>query len=98
MFEVLAKSKISFNRHINVAENNANNMRLFEATGMGSLLLTDAKENLHKLFKIDQEIVTYSCKEEALEKVEYFKESDMASQIAAAGQKRTLKEHTYENG
>ena len=98
MFEVLAKTKISFNRHINVAENNANNMRLFEATGMGSLLLTDLKDNLHKLFKIDKEIVTYSCKEEALEKVEYLlRNPNQASQIAAAGQARTLKDHTYEN-
>ena len=40
MYNILSRSKISFNRHINVAENNANNMRLYEATGMGSLLLT----------------------------------------------------------
>ena len=64
----------------------------------GYIHFTDAKENLHKLFKIDQEIVTYSCKEEALEKVEYFlRNPDIASKIASAGQNRTLKEHTYEN-
>ena len=40
MYKILGRSKISFNRHINTAENNANNMRLYEATGMGSLLLT----------------------------------------------------------
>ena len=51
MYKILGRSKISFNRHINTAENNANNMRLYEATGMGSLLLTDMKDNLHNLLK-----------------------------------------------
>ena len=98
MFKVLAKTKISFNRHINIAENNANNMRLYEATGMGSLLLTDQKDNLKDLFKIDKEIVTYSCKEEALEKYNYLVNNPIkTSEIAAAGQARTLKDHTYEN-
>ena len=35
MYELLAKSKITINRHIDIAENYANNMRLYEATGMG---------------------------------------------------------------
>ena len=98
MYDILSRSKISFNRHINVAENNANNMRLFEATGMGSLLLTDKKDNLRQLFEEDREIVTYDSKEEALEKYNYLinKPEELAN-IAKAGQLRTLKEHTYEN-
>ena len=72
-------------------------MRLFEATGMGSLLLTDKKDNLSKLFEIDKEIVTYTCKEEASEKVQYLIDNPhKASEIALAGQARTLKNHTYE--
>lgn len=97
MYRILGRSKISFNRHINTAENNANNMRLYEATGMGSLLLTDMKDNLNNIFEIDKEIVTYTCKEEALEKVKYLKNNPKKLyEIASAGQKRTLKEHTYE--
>ena len=97
MYEILSRTKISFNRHIDVSLNNANNMRLYEATGMGSLLITDQKDNLNQLFEIDKEIVTYSCKEEALEKVKYLlKNPQKASEIAHAGQKRTLKDHTYE--
>ncbi len=96
MYKILGRSRISFNRHINVSENYANNMRLYEATGMGSLLLTDKKDNLNKLFEIDREIVTYSCKEEAAEKGKFLLSNpDKASQIAAAGQARTLKDHTY---
>ncbi len=97
MYEILSRTKISFNRHIDVSLNNANNMRLFEATGMGSLLLTDKKDNLSKLFEIDKEIVTYTCKEEASEKVQYLIDNPhKASEIALAGQARTLKNHTYE--
>lgn len=97
MYKILSKTKISLNRHIDVSLNNANNMRLFEATGMGSLLLTDKKDNLNQLFEIDKEIVTYSCKEEASEKVKYLLENPKKiSEIALAGQQRTLKEHTYE--
>jgi spore maturation protein CgeB len=96
MYRALARSKITLNRHINVAENNANNMRLYEATGVGALLLTDRKDNLHDLFEIGKEIVAYSNKEEAVELVRhYIKHSDEAERIAKAGKVRTLREHTY---
>lgn len=97
MYKTLGKTKISFNRHINVAENNANNMRLFEATGMGSLLITDKKDNLNQLFEVDREIVTYKSKEEALEKYNYLMDNPFKiKEIAYAGQQRTLRDHTYE--
>jgi spore maturation protein CgeB len=97
MYRALARSKITLNRHINVAENNANNMRLYEATGMGAMLLTDRKNNLHELFEIDKEVVTYSSKEESAELVRYYLDHPEESEkIAKAGQARTLREHTYE--
>jgi spore maturation protein CgeB len=97
MYRALARSKITLNRHINVAENNANNMRLYEATGVGAMLLTDRKNNLHELFEIGKEVVTYSSKEEAAELVHYYLDhSEESKKIAMAGQARTLREHTYE--
>lgn len=96
MYRSLACSRITLNRHINVAENNANNMRLYEATGVGAMLLTDRKDNLHELFDIGREVVAYSSKEEAAELVRHCLEHpDEALQIARAGQARTLREHTY---
>jgi len=96
MYHALARSRITLNRHINVAENNANNMRLYEATGVGAMLLTDRKDNLHELFDIGREVVAYSSKEEAAELVRhYLDHPDEAVQIANAGQARTLREHTY---
>jgi hypothetical protein len=96
MYRVLARSRITLNRHINVAENYANNMRLYEATGVGAMLLTDLKDNLNELFDIGREVVAYSSKEEAAELVRYYLDHPgEAVQIAKAGQARTLRQHTY---
>ncbi len=96
MYRALARSRITLNRHINVAENNANNMRLYEATGVGAMLLTDRKDNLHELFEIGKEVAAYSSKEEAAELVRHYLDHPQeAEQIAKAGQARTLREHTY---
>ena len=96
MYHALARSKITLNRHINVAENYANNMRLYEATGVGSLLLTDRKDNLGEIFEIDKEIITFSSQEEAAELIQYYlQHTEEAEKIAKAGQARTLRDHTY---
>jgi spore maturation protein CgeB len=96
MYRTLARSRITLNRHINVAENYANNMRLYEATGAGALLLTDLKDNLGELFEVGKEVVAYSSAEEAAELIRYFlSHPDEAQAIARAGQARTLREHTY---
>lgn len=98
MYRALARSRITLNRHINVAENNANNMRLYEATGVGSMLLTDKKDNLHELFDVGREVVTYSSREEAAELARYYLEHPREAEvIARAGQLRTLRDHTYKS-
>lgn len=97
MYRALARSRITLNRHINVAENYANNMRLYEATGVGALLITDCKENLAELFEIGKEVVCYSSQEEAAELIRhYLVHPEEAEAIAMAGQARTLREHTYQ--
>ena len=97
MYRVLAESRITINRHIDVAEDNANNMRLYEATGTGALLVTDAKSNLGDLFRIGEEVLQYRDEDEAVALVErYLADADGRDRIARAGQRRTLTEHTYE--
>ena len=97
MYRALARSRITLNRHIDVAENYANNMRLYEATGVGAMLITDSKDNLGELFEVGKEIVTYSSPEEAAELIRYYiANPDEAREIARAGQARTLREHTYQ--
>ncbi len=96
MMEIMARSLMTINRHGEVAENNANNMRLFEATGAGTLLITDFKDNLHEFFEIGKEIVVFHNAEECSALVNYYlAHPDEAAQIAMAGQMRTLKDHTY---
>jgi spore maturation protein CgeB len=97
-YEILASSKMTFNSHIDCAEQYAGNMRLFEATGTGACLITDRKVNLAEMFEPDVEVVTYSSVEECSEKVRYLLEHDSEREsIAAAGQRRVLRDHTFEN-
>jgi spore maturation protein CgeB len=96
MFRVLHASRIALNRHIDVAGDSANNMRLYEATGTGALLVTDAKRNLGDLFALDREVVAYENDEDLVQKVRYYLDHDDERRaIAEAGQARTLREHTY---
>lgn len=96
MYNILSHSKITLNCHINMAENYANNLRLYEATGVGTLLLTDWKENICDIFEVGKEIVTYRTPEECNELIGYFLENeDERQKIAVAGQKRTLNDHNY---
>jgi hypothetical protein len=96
MYTLLAQSGITLNRHGEVAGGYAANMRLFEATGVGALLVTDNAKNLSDLFDLDREVVTYETPEDLIEKLRHYAEHDEErEQIATAGQKRTLREHTY---
>jgi spore maturation protein CgeB len=96
MLRVLAGAIVAVNRHIDVAETFANNMRLYEATGVGALLVTDAKQNLAELFEPGREVVAYTDADELADAVlHYLAHPAEAAAIAAAGQRRTLSEHTY---
>lgn len=96
MYNVLHNADIALNFHINAAENFANNMRLFEATGVGALLLTDAKDNLREMFEPDRDVAVYHSPEECVEMIDYYRTHETERKaIAAGGQARTLKEHTY---
>jgi spore maturation protein CgeB len=98
MFQQLRRSRVSLNTHIDLSATHASNMRLYEATGVGSCLLTDWKENLPELFEPDAEVVTYKNADECVEKLNYLLEhEDERRRIAQAGQQRTLREHTFDN-
>lgn len=97
MYRVLASARIAVNRHIDAAEGFANNMRLFEATGAGALLLTDDAEVLDRLFDPGREVVTYADADDLAEKIAYYLEhEDERAGIAEAGRERTLRDHTWD--
>jgi len=96
MFQTLRNSKITLNIHGDNSPRFASNMRLFEATGVGTCLVTDWKENLGELFIPDEEVVTYRSVEECIEKVKWLMDySKEREAIAKAGQDRTLRDHTF---
>jgi len=96
MYRIIKQAKICINRHSSAAEDNANNMRLFETTGLGTCLITDAKQNLNELFTIGKEVVCYSSAAELIETVQHYLGHDTEREtIAQAGQARTLRDHTY---
>ena len=96
MYRVLGDARIAVNRHGDIAEDYANNMRLYEATGVGTLLLTDDKRNMTDLFDVGEEVVVYRDEDELVRLIDhYLSHEDERAAIAAAGQRRTLAEHTY---
>ena len=65
---------------------------------MGTCLLTDSGHNLTDLFEPDHEIVTYSSMSELQSKIKYLNDhGQVRLNIARAGQKRTLREHTIKD-
>lgn len=96
MYRVLNASKITLNHHIDIAGDYANNMRLFEATGVGTMLITDWKKNLNEMFEPGKEIAAYRSPQECVEMIKYYLSNDEERQaVARRAQQRTLKEHTY---
>jgi spore maturation protein CgeB len=97
MYRIMLQSKIVLNRHGEVAQGYMNNMRCFEATGCGALLLTEYAPNLRQFFKED-EAISYGSPEEAITKIRWYLDKDhedVRAWVAANGQARTLRDHTY---
>jgi spore maturation protein CgeB len=96
MYQVLRRSRITLNSHIDLAGNEAGNMRLFEATGVGTCLLTDFKDNLDTLFAPDREVATWRSIDDCLTAIgRYIGDTDGRAEIARAGHARTMAQHTY---
>jgi spore maturation protein CgeB len=97
MYQTLMRSRATLNRHISISGEFANNMRLFEATGSGALLITDFKKNLHEYFDIGKEVLAYTSISEAADMAKWASNNPIeAAAIAKSGQQRTLTDHTYD--
>ena len=96
MYRILARARVVINRHGDIAAGYANNMRLFEATGVGAVLVTEAAPNLDEMFAADREVVTFEDGEQLAGRVKnLLADEDAAVRIARGGQARTMREHTY---
>ncbi len=97
MYQKIKDAKICLNIHADSSPLYASNMRLFEITGVGTCLLTDWKQDINKLFIEDKEIVTYKTKDDCIKKVKWLLDHPKErEQIALAGQKKCLKDHSFE--
>jgi spore maturation protein CgeB len=96
MYQVLRRSRVTLNSHIDLAGREAGNMRLFEATGVGAFLLTDFKDNLHTLFEPDREVAVWRSTGDCLAAIDRaLADNHSRADIAHAGQARTMAQHTY---
>jgi spore maturation protein CgeB len=98
MYRIISNYGIVLNNHGDVAGQFAGNMRLFEATGAGTCLLTDDKRNMDELFVRDHEVVVYNSVDECVDKLKWLLDHETErKRIAAGGRKKTLSAHTVEN-
>lgn len=96
MYRALLDSKMTLNYHIGISGPYANNMRLYEATGAGTCLITDWKQNLHTIFEPGREVLAYKDREECLALINScLADNGKRQAVAVAGQARTLRDHTY---
>ena len=71
--------------------------RNFEIPGYGGFLLTEFTEDIERYYIPDKEVVIYHSMDELVEKIEYYlHHNEEREVIRKEGQKRTLREHTYE--
>lgn len=88
-----------FNRSkivLNISIGDDLNMRLFEALGTNSLLLTNWLPTLEDIFVDNKDLISYKTVDEAVEKAQYFIDNpDEAEMVAESGYKKVLSKHTY---
>lgn len=96
MYQAMRDSRMVFNCHIDAAGEFANNLRLYEASGSGSLLLTDAKVNMDRILVPGRECLAFESPEDAVRLAQhYLAHEDERRSIAEAGTARVMREHTY---
>ena len=95
MYNTIHQSYSTLNFHGDAVDK-ACNMRLFEATGLGTCLITDNKPGLDKFFDIDNEVIVYQNENDLVDKVKYLqKNQNIAEKIGRAGQEKILSKHLW---
>lgn len=96
-YDILSKTRVSINYHADFVKNNSTNLRIFESTGMGTILLTNHTKDLEKIFEIDVEVISFKNLSEAKDKIDFImKNPSIGQSIADAGRNRTHISHNYD--
>ena len=97
MYDLLQRSVFTFNIHEELLKGYVGNMRMFEATGIGTMILNDNGTNLSQLFTPGKEIEVYNSIDEAIEKGTYYlAHPEKAIEIGKNGQQKTMNEYNYD--
>lgn len=96
MVEVFNQSRLCLNIHDPGGAKHTANMRVFEVTGSGGILLTDYAHGLEKLFKSEEEIFVYRDTNALIEKIQQLLKSEaILDDIRTKAEERAHREHTY---
>lgn len=72
--------------------------RNFEVPGCGGFLLTERVPHLERYFELDREVAVFDTADDLVDKVRFWLEhDDERRQIADAGYRRVMSEHTYDH-
>ncbi|HEY0030049.1 MAG TPA: glycosyltransferase [Bacteroidia bacterium] len=97
MYKILQRSLITYNIHESLLQGRIGNMRMFEASGVGTMILNDNGSNLSEIFIPGEEIEVYNSLEEAVEKTNYYlAHPSKAIEIGKNAQRRTIKDYNYD--
>lgn len=99
-YKVVIDARADFGLHDHSFTGETSNMRIFEATKAGSMLLTQASQNLYKYFEVGKEIVTYESEDDLCEKIKFYlnpEHETLRNSIAQNGYKKTINSHSIEN-
>ena len=97
MYKILARSVSTLNFHGDEVEK-ACNIRLFEATGFGTCLVTDNKPGLEDFYKKDEEVLTFDHIDDLIDKLKYLENNpQIAHQICEAGKANVFSSHLWEH-
>jgi spore maturation protein CgeB len=71
--------------------------RDFEVPMTGALYLTSEQHDLHRVYKVGEEVVTYRRKSDCLARIRYLLDhEDESTSIREAARQRCLRDHTWE--
>jgi hypothetical protein len=98
MLQKLSEYKITFNMHVAQTGNYACNIRLLEATGVGTCLITDKKIGNNSFLSHFKEFCCYSDKRDLIRKTEQLMSNlSLTSQISEELQRHTISKHNTNN-
>ncbi|MCK4842955.1 MAG: glycosyltransferase family 1 protein [Methylococcales bacterium] len=98
MFKVFNRSKIVLNTHSNITGSGKGNMRVYEALGSGSFMLSD--DGIYPEYLVaGEDFVTYKDKKDMIDKIDYFLKHDKErEEVALNGYKKISQYYSTDIG